>query len=210
MENEMKATSIFDALGVKDENKADLGSTPELVTGTGGNEGDGSVAPAAEEATFRASDLKAIFGDFESIDSIKEKYMTIEERAKKFDEFEPYISERETLFSQLESPFANEKLANLNAFIKSTGINDLDVADKFVGKTASDMRETPIQTMALAEVIKDPSLLQDMTFEEICETIAEENNTYVNASSDDIPKTMKMKLGKNISIVEEKLKGLKL
>jgi hypothetical protein len=208
MENETKATSIFDALGVKDENKADLGGTPELVTGTGGNEGDGTPAPIIEEATFRASDLKAIFGDFESIDSIKEKYMTIEERAKKFDEFEPYISERETLFSQLESPFANEKLANLNAFIKSTGINDLDVANKFVGKTASDMRDTPIQTMALAEVIKDPSLLKDMTFEEICETIAEENNTYVNASNEDIPKTMKMKLGKNISIVEEKLNNI--
>jgi hypothetical protein len=209
MENEMKATSIFDALGVQDENKVDLGSTPEFTPEASGSEGaGGSVAQPADEATFRASDLKAIFGDFESIDSIKEKYMSIEERAKKFEEFEPYISERETLVRELESPFANEKLANLNAFIKTTGINDLDVANKFVGKSASDMRQSPIQTMALAEVIKDPSLLEDLTFDEICETIAEENNTYVDASSEDIPKTMKMKLGKNISIVEEKLKNI--
>jgi hypothetical protein len=209
MENEMKATSIFDALGVQDENKVDLGSTPEFTPETGGSESEGSsVSQPSDEATFRASDLKAIFGDFESIDSIKEKYMSIEERAKKFEEFEPYISERETLVRELESPFANEKLANLNAFIKTTGINDLDVANKFVGKSASDMRQSPIQTMALAEVIKDPSLLEDLTFDEICETIAEENNTYVDASSEDIPKTMKMKLGKNISIVEEKLKNI--
>ena len=73
MENETKATSIFDALGVKDEHKADLGGTPELVTGTDGNEGNvnpENIAPAIEEATFKASDLKAIFGDFECIDLV--------------------------------------------------------------------------------------------------------------------------------------------
>lgn len=161
-----------------------------------------------EDTTFKASDLKAIFGDFESIDSIKQKYSTYEERAKKYEEYEPLISQQETLIKELESPFANERLASLNSFIKNTGVNDLEVANKFVGKTSEEIKQNPIQVMALAQVIQEPDLLKDMTFEDLCEAIADENNTYADVTFEDAPKVMKMKIGKNIAVVEEKLQNI--
>jgi hypothetical protein len=161
-----------------------------------------------DDTTFKASDLRAIFGDFESIDSIKQKYSGFEERAKKYDEFEPLISQQESLMKELESPFANEKLAGLNSFIRNTGINDLDVASKFVGKTSEEIKQTPIQVMALAQVIQEPDLLNNMSFEDLCEAIADENSTYADVTFEDAPKVMKMKIGKNIAIVEEKLQNI--
>jgi hypothetical protein len=161
-----------------------------------------------EDTTFKASDLKAIFGDFDSMDSIKQKYSAFEERAKKYDEYEPLISQQENLIKELESPFANERLAGLNSFIRNTGINDLDVAGKFVGKTSEEIKQNPIQVMALAQVIQEPDLLNNMSFEDLCEAIADENNTYADVTFDDAPKVMKMKIGKNIAVVEEKLQNI--
>lgn len=170
--------------------------------------GDDSNNASSDEPTFKASDLKAIFGDFENVDSIKERYSMLSEKASKYDEFEPFITNQETLFKELESPFADESLASLNAFMKQTGIKDMDVAKKFVGKSSDDMRNNPVQVMALSEVLKDPSLLKTMSFDEICETIADEYNTYVDVDGSSAPKTMKMKIGKHLDVVEEKLKNI--
>lgn len=212
MENEeIQSTNIFAALGIENTetnptpNPSDsINQNPDSKPDSGSESNPGSN----DEATFKASDLRSIFGDFESIDAVKEKYSMFEEQAKKYEEFEPFIREQETLIQQLESPFANDKLANLNSFIKGTGINDLEVANKFVGKTTDEIKQNPIQVMALAQVIQEPDLLKTMTFEDICDTIAEENNTYSDVTFEDAPKTMKMKLGKNVNIVEEKLKNI--
>lgn len=210
MENEeIQSTNIFAALGIENP-EPNTASNPVENTNQNSNQepGNESNPLVTDEATFKASDLRSIFGDFESIDAVKEKYSMFEEQAKKYEEFEPFIREQETLLQQLESPFANDKLANLNSFIKGTGINDLDVANKFVGKTTDEIKQNPIQVMALAQVIQEPDLLKTMTFEDICDTIAEENNTYSDVTFEDAPKTMKMKLGKNVNIVEEKLKNI--
>lgn len=214
MENQEQGTpiSIFSALGL--ENPAPSATPPAddpIVTPDPIVDGEGNPTPdpiITEDTTFKASDLKAIFGDFESIDSIKQKYSTYEERAKKYEEYEPLISQQETLIKELESPFANERLASLNSFIKNTGVNDLEVANKFVGKTSDEIKQNPIQVMALAQVIQDPSLLKDISFEDLCEAIADENNTYADVTFEDAPKVMKMKIGKNIAVVEEKLQNI--
>lgn len=210
---EQTPTNIFAALGIQNPDPAPAADPVQTSDPINNGEETNDPAPIADpivmdDATFKASDLKSIFGDFESIDSVKEKYSMFEERAKKYEEFEPFIREQETLMQQLESPFANEKLANLNSFIKGTGINDLEVANKFVGKNTEEIKQNPVQVMALAQVIQEPDLLKTMTFEEICETIAEENNTYSDVTFEDAPKTMKMKLGKNVNIVEEKLQNI--
>lgn len=215
MENQEQGTptSIFSALGLENPAPEPMPSqdepivTPDPIT----DGGEPIVTPEpviTEDTTFKASDLKAIFGDFESIDSIKQKYSTYEERAKKYEEYEPLISQQETLIKELESPFANERLASLNSFIKNTGVNDLEVANKFVGKTSEEIKQNPIQVMALAQVIQEPDLLKDMTFEDLCEAIADENNTYADVTFEDAPKVMKMKIGKNIAVVEEKLQNI--
>lgn len=215
MENSEQQTpmSIFSALGIQnpDPAPADDNNPASDPINNGDKEPNPDSLPASiitDDVTFKASDLKSIFGDFESIDSVKEKYSMFEEKSKKYEEFEPFIREQETLMQQLESPFANEKLANLNSFIKGTGINDLEVANKFVGKNTDEIKQNPVQVMALAQVIQEPDLLKTMTFEEICDTIAEENNTYSDVTFEDAPKTMKMKLGKNVNIVEEKLQNI--
>jgi hypothetical protein len=216
MENQEQSTptNIFSFLGVENPTPTPMSSGEEAPAFEPTPSGDGGEpAPLAEtiineDTTFKASDLKAIFGDFESIDSIKQKYSTYEERAKKYDEYEPLISQQETLLKELESPFANERLASLNSFIRNTGINDLDVADKFVGKTPDEIKQNPIQVMALAQVIQEPDLLKNMSFEDLCEAIADENNTYADVTFDDAPKVMKMKIGKNIAVVEEKLQNI--
>jgi hypothetical protein len=216
MEGTPTPTNIFSALGIKDPNPAPASNndaanesdvTPSSTDDSEGNGADVNTG-TQDEPVFKATDLKSIFGDFESIDNIKEQYTSLSEKAKKYEEYEPFIKDQETLMKELESPFANEKLASLNSFIKATGVNDLDVANKFVGKTSDDLKNSPIQTMALAEVIKDPALLKNMTFQEICETIAEEHNTYVDADGDSIPKTLKMKLGRYVDTVEEKLQNI--
>lgn len=215
MENQEQGTptSIFSALGLENPTPEPMPSqdepiaTPDSVVE--GSEPISTPDPViTEDTTFKASDLKAIFGDFESIDSIKQKYSTYEERAKKYEEYEPLISQQETLIKELESPFANERLASLNSFIKNTGVNDLDVANKFVGKTSEEIKQNPIQVMALAQVIQEPDLLNNMTFEDLCEAIADENNTYADVTFEDAPKVMKMKIGKNIAVVEEKLQNI--
>lgn len=215
MENQEQGTptSIFSALGLENPTPEPMPSQDEpIVTPdpiTDGGEPIATPDPViTEDTTFKASDLKAIFGDFESIDSIKQKYSTYEERAKKYEEYEPLISQQETLIKELESPFANERLASLNSFIKNTGVNDLEVANKFVGKTSEEIKQNPIQVMALAQVIQEPDLLKDMTFEDLCEAIADENNTYADVTFEDAPKVMKMKIGKNIAVVEEKLQNI--
>jgi hypothetical protein len=61
MENEMKATSIFDALGLPAQNSEPLENSPELNTGNEANPvNDNADTPPVEEPTFKASDLKAI------------------------------------------------------------------------------------------------------------------------------------------------------
>jgi len=162
----------------------------------------------SDDTTFSASDLKAIFGDFESLDSIKSKYEAVNQKASKYDEYEPFLNEQETLFKELESPFVDDTLASLNSFMKHTGIKDRSVAEKFVGKTAEEIKQSPIQTMALAQVLEDPSLLKDISFEDLCDAIADENNTYADVTFEDAPKIMKMKIGKNVAVVEEKLKNI--
>jgi hypothetical protein len=216
MENQEQATptSIFSALGL--ENPTPTPMSPEEGTpafeptpsGDGGEPAPMGGAEINEDTTFKASDLKAIFGDFDSMDSIKQKYSAFEERAKKYDEYEPLISQQENLIKELESPFANERLAGLNSFIRNTGINDLDIAGKFVGKTSEEIKQNPIQVMALAQVIQEPDLLKNMSFEDLCEAIADENNTYADVTFEDAPKVMKMKIGKNIAVVEEKLQNI--
>jgi len=215
MENQEQGTptSIFSALGLENPTPEPMPSQDEpIVTPDSITDGGEPIATPdpviTEDTTFKASDLKAIFGDFESIDSIKQKYSTYEERAKKYEEYEPLISQQETLIKELESPFANERLASLNSFIKNTGVNDLEVANKFVGKTSEEIKQNPIQVMALAQVIQEPDLLKDMTFEDLCEAIADENNTYADVTFEDAPKVMKMKIGKNIAVVEEKLQNI--
>jgi hypothetical protein len=215
MENQEQGTptSIFSALGLENPTPEPMPSQDEpIATPDSVVEGSEPIATPdpviTEDTTFKASDLKAIFGDFESIDSIKQKYSTYEERAKKYEEYEPLISQQETLIKELESPFVNERLASLNSFIKNTGVNDLDVANKFVGKTSEEIKQNPIQVMALAQVIQEPDLLNNMTFEDLCEAIADENNTYADVTFEDAPKVMKMKIGKNIAVVEEKLQNI--
>lgn len=216
MENQEQGTptNIFSFLGVDNPAPTPMPSGEEAPTFTSTPNGDGGEpAPSAdpiinEDTTFKASDLKAIFGDFESMDSIKQKYSAFEERAKKYDEYEPLISQQENLIKELESPFANERLASLNSFIKNTGINDLDIASKFVGKSSEEIKQNPIQVMALSQVIQEPDLLNNMTFEDLCEAIADENNTYADVTFEDAPKVMKMKIGKNIAVVEEKLQNI--
>jgi hypothetical protein len=217
MENQEQATptSIFSALGLENPTPTPVEISEEptpsfepTATPDGGEPAPIVDTTINDDTTFKASDLRAIFGDFESIDSIKQKYSGFEERAKKYDEFEPLISQQESLMKELESPFANEKLAGLNSFIRNTGINDLDVASKFVGKTSEEIKQTPIQVMALAQVIQEPDLLNNMSFEDLCEAIADENSTYADVTFEDAPKVMKMKIGKNIAIVEEKLQNI--
>lgn len=215
MENQEQGTptSIFSALGLENPTPEPMPSQDEpIATPDSVVEGSEPIATPdpviTEDTTFKASDLKAIFGDFESIDSIKQKYSTYEERAKKYEEYEPLISQQETLIKELESPFVNERLAGLNSFIKNTGVNDLEVASKFVGKTSEEIKQNPIQVMALAQVIQEPDLLNNMTFEDLCEAIADENNTYADVTFEDAPKVMKMKIGKNIAVVEEKLQNI--
>lgn len=217
MENQEQTTptNIFSFLGVDNPNTAPMQSSDEpapsfepTVNTDGGEPATIADPVINEETTFKASDLRAIFGDFESMDSIKEKYSGFEERARKYDEYEPLISQQENLIKELESPFANERLAGLNSFIRNTGINDLDVAGKFVGKTSEEIKQNPIQVMALAQVIQEPDLLNNMSFEDLCEAIADENNTYADVTFEDAPKVMKMKIGKNIAVVEEKLQNI--
>lgn len=215
MENSEQQTpmSIFSALGIQNPDPAPAENTNPVTDPIDNGNQNTDPAPdtdpvITDDATFKASDLRSIFGDFDSIDAVKEKYSMFEEKSKKYEEFEPFIREQENWMQQLESPFANEKLANLNSFIKGTGINDLEVANKFVGKTTDEIKQNPIQVMALSQVIQEPDLLKTMTFEEICDTIAEENNTYSDVTFEDAPKTMKMKLGKNVNIVEEKLQNI--
>jgi hypothetical protein len=216
MENQEQGTptSIFSALGLENPTPTPMSpeeGTPAFEPTPSGDSGEPAPMGGAEineDTTFKASDLKAIFGDFDSMDSIKQKYSAFEERAKKYDEYEPLISQQENLIKELESPFVNERLAGLNSFIKNTGINDLDVAGKFVGKTSEEIKQNPIQVMALAQVIQEPDLLKNMSFEDLCEAIAEENNTYADVTFEDSPKVMKMKIGKNIAVVEEKLQNI--
>ena len=203
MENQEQTTptSIFSALGLENPTPTPVEISDEptpsfepTATPDGGEPAPIVDTTINDDTTFKASDLRAIFGDFESIDSIKQKYSGFEERAKKYDEFEPLISQQESLMKELESPFANEKLAGLNSFIRNTGINDLDVASKFVGKTSEEIKQTPIQVMALAQVIQEPDLLNNMSFEDLCEAIADENSTYADVTFEDAPKVMKMKM----------------
>jgi hypothetical protein len=217
MENQEQTTptNIFSFLGVDNPTSTPMQSSEEPAPSfepTASSDG-GEPAPIVdtainEDTTFKASDLRAIFGDFESMDSIKEKYSGFEERARKYDEYEPLISQQENLIKELESPFANERLAGLNSFIRNTGINDLDVASKFVGKTSEEIKQNPIQVMALSQVIQEPDLLNNMSFEDLCEAIADENNTYADVTFEDAPKVMKMKIGKNMAVVEEKLQNI--
>lgn len=216
MESE-NTINFFDYIGAESPSSPQPTPTDSETNATPVGEGaspsdsqatDSSTQIVSDDTTFSASDLKAIFGDFESLDSIKSKYETVNQKASKYDEYEPFLNDQETLFKELETPFVDDTLASLNSFMKHTGIKDRSVAEKFVGKTAEEIKQSPIQTMALAQVLEDPSLLKDISFEDLCDAIADENNTYADVTFEDAPKIMKMKIGKNVAVVEEKLKNI--
>lgn len=180
------------------------------------NDGDeGSQDPSATNApvvdtpvkdTFTIAELKEVFGiDTDSIDAIKETYTTARQKAQQFDEVLPKYKQYEEVLPKVKDPFVDPVFKQMNDFAKTTGIKDVNVISKFIGKTTEELEQSPVQLLALQKMVNTPSLSGRVSLSKLEEAIAEEYGVSVDVTKADIPVRMELAVAEAATNLQGKL-----
>jgi hypothetical protein len=116
--------------------------------------------PAVEDKTLLA--LKEKFGT-DNIDELYSKYEGLAKAEQRALELESEASELRSFRDTVQNPYSNEKLKEVDAFLRKTGITDTDTAVRFSGKKAEEIGQKPLDALALAYMIDNGSVGADFT-----------------------------------------------
>ena len=163
------------------------------------------AAVAVEDINIPFSQLKEVFGDHPDFESIKQTWQDRNTKAQQYETIAPKYQEYENVLPKIKEPFATPQVKAINAFVTNTGIKDLSVASQFVGKTSDDLAKTPLDLLALDEVMKNPDLLTVTTLNEIKEGIAARYGVTSDVEVADLPAAMRLEVSKASLAIQGKL-----
>lgn len=133
------------------------------------------VTPTATQVEItdeiRLKEINSLWGtEFKSIDEFKAKKTEL-------DELPTYKSKVEELSKNPPKKYASAVVEELNNFIAATGIDDIRVS-KELKRFEATTEKDPIEAMVLAEIVKDPTLLDKK--ELLRKTISSQYNVAIN------------------------------
>jgi hypothetical protein len=152
-------------------------------------------APSFDFAEFGVMDkdeLKAKIDDYRKLKELEENFIAFEK-----------------IKGDLEVPYANETIAKINGVVKTLGVSDVSLAAEIASITPESLKSSdPIHTIALAQVVKDPSILEVMNVREIEQAIAERFNIDLSDRPEQYPPSLKLELASAIKSVSEKVNSI--
>jgi len=166
------------------------------------------VVPPAEpeEPTYKLSELKSKLGDFEDLDKFSESVTTFKTKAERLAEIESKYNELSEIERYVENPYATPKAQALDSFYRATGIDDNSVFYRVGGKTVDELtKSSPVEFLALQKTMANPEILKEMTFDQVCEAVAEQYSVAVDVKADEVPIGLKMAVAEARSAVGTKL-----
>lgn len=159
-----------------------------------------------EEPTFKLSELKTRFGEFEDLDKFGQSVSEYKTKAEKLAEIEGKYNELTEIEQYLESPYATPKAQALDAFFRATNIDDTSVFFRVGGKTVDELtKSSPVEFLALQKTMGNPEILKEMTFDQVCEAIADQYSVTTDVKAEDVPIGMKMAVAEARTAVGTKL-----
>lgn len=152
------------------------------------------------ENLYKGSQLMEIFGS-ENLDEVKTNYSTLRERAEKLEAIEKEAEELRGFRGFIEKPFTNERLADIDKFGRQTGVTDVEVANRFVGKAPDEIGQNPIEAMALAEVIQNPDSYKNIPFSKVVAAMAEETGIEGDTKPQDLTNGQQLRLQRAVNTI---------
>jgi hypothetical protein len=144
------------------------------------------------------------FNNEDELKNYIQKAKEYEQIASKYKEVEhvlPYAND-------IQKPFANDNIHRLNNFVKTTGIDDLNLAAQILNTSDEDLKTDPVRALAILEVLNDKDLAL-LGFDRVMEYVANKNGLDVDSkydSIDDMPIGLRIESQKALKSIENKRK----
>lgn len=164
-----------------------------------------SEAPVVEDVNISFSQLKEMFGDHADLEAIKQTWQDRTTKAQQYETIATKYEEYESVLPKIKEPFVTPQVKAINNFITNTGIKDLNIASQFIGKSSDDLAKTPIDLLALKEVMDNPDLLTVTNLNDIKEGIASRYGVTSDVEVEDLPPAMRLEVSKASLAVQGKI-----
>jgi hypothetical protein len=144
------------------------------------------------------------FNNAEELKSYIEKAKEYEQMANKYKEVEhviPYAND-------IQKPFANDNIQRLNNFVRTTGIDDLNLAAEILNTSDDQLKTDPVRALAILEILNDKDLAI-LGFDRVMEYVANKNNLDVDIKYDNVdemPVSLRIEAQKALKSIENKRK----
>lgn len=144
------------------------------------------------------------FNNAEELKSYIEKAKEYEQMANKYKEVEhviPYAND-------IQKPFANDNIQRLNNFVRTTGIDDLNLAAEILNTSDDQLKTDPVRALAILEILNDKDLAI-LGFDRVMEYVANKNNLDVDTkyeNVDEMPVSLRIEAQKALKSIENKRK----
>lgn len=144
------------------------------------------------------------FNNEDELKNYIQKAKEYEQIASKYKEVEhvlPYAND-------IQKPFANDTIQRLNNFVKTTGIDDLNLAAQILNTSDEDLKTDPVRALAILEVLNDKDLAL-LGFNRVMEYVANKNGLDVDSkydSVDEMPIGLRIEAQKALKSIENKRK----
>jgi ribosome-binding protein aMBF1 (putative translation factor) len=180
----------------------------EPQTASNGNKADQGADALAEKKFESESFFKEIIDDYDgNIESAKEKLKEYKKTSSQYKELASKIEEYESIINNVKNPWADDSVRSINYFVANTGIKDISVAAKFAGKTSDDILKSPVDAIALKQVIANPDILKMASFEDIKQSVSLQYNVDEDVDINDAPTSLKIAVAEAAKDIASKFKN---
>ena len=164
-----------------------------------------SDEPSSEPQSTPSFDFTEL--GFNSMDELK-SYVTAskgyKDDAAKYKEVEDIVP----FARDIKNPFANDTIHRLNNFVRTTGIDDLNLATTILNTSDDSLKTNPVKALAILEILNDKELA-GLGLDRVMEYVANKNNMDVDStfdSVDEMPIGLRIEAQKALKSIENKRK----
>jgi len=164
-----------------------------------------SDEPSSEPQSTPSFDLSEL--GFNSVDELKsyvqasKGYKDDAARYKEVEDIVPFARD-------IKNPFANDTIHRLNNFVRTTGIDDLNLATTILNTSDDSLKTNPVKALAILEILNDKELA-GLGLDRVMEYVAHKNNMDVDStfdSVDEMPIGLRIEAQKALKSIENKRK----
>lgn len=160
-----------------------------------------------EPQTFTWDVLREKFGeDVPDLDALSTAYKSLKDKSAQYDEIVPKYKQFEEVLPKVQNPFVNDTFKKMNDFAKATGISDVEVVSKFVGKTTEQLSSNPVELIALKRMVDNPAIsASGVTLSDLKEAVADEYGVSADVKPEDMPIRMKVDVATAATSLNDKI-----